>query len=348
MAIKYQLEDLLVQLHRTTPAKVDAIRESCRRSENGLLSVGLKIHYLGEGAEFDPLIDALGGAEEILVNHYRNTKATLCFVLPPVGNAHAAIWLLQCIERSVGIALFNNPQIQIQVCTPGRIDKENSAILAMCFYLGSDVLRRYNLNDFETTFTTYVTHPMFGGPTDLSRGMRIVLYDAYGDFDKNFEWWKIAGRARALEIAPQLPFDFGRSDVLTATSPVDVRNINLVATLLVHATFGGYWEKLGKKFVKDFKELLDRHMLTALLGAPWLRTDEPETFDNDAFYAALQELTAYALGEAERLKKLQRRFFAWRNSEPDTSILEEVHDLLAAYRKVMRTEALRFIGEEKK
>lgn len=343
MAIKYQLEDLLVQLHRTTPTKVDAIRESCRRSEHGLLSVGLKIHYLGDGPEFRPLIEALGGASEILVNAYRNTKATLCFVLPPVGNANTAIWLLQCIERTVGIALFNNPQIQIQVCSPGRIDKENSAILAMCFYLGSDVLRRYDLDQFETTFSRH--RQRISSLPDLSRGKRIVLYDAQGDFDKNFTWWNVAVRSRGLDIQPELPFNYGRSDILTATTAVDIRNINLVATLLVHTTFNGYWEKLGKQFAKDFKELLKRHMLSGLLEAPWLRTEEPETFDNNAFYDALQELTAYAFGEAERLQKLRARFFTWGNSEPNLSILEEVNNLLAEYRTKMRSEARRFIGE---
>jgi hypothetical protein len=39
----------------------------------------------------------------------------------------------------------------------------------------------------------------------------LVLYDAEGDFDRNFDWWKASGKHRVVE--PQLPFENGRSDL---------------------------------------------------------------------------------------------------------------------------------------
>ena len=139
-----KLEDLLAILHDRAPAKADAVALQRRRVEHGLLSVGLKIHCLGNGSQFFSLVERLGGASKVLeINMYKHSQASLCLVLPPVGNARAAILLLECIERFTGSALFGNRKIQIQVCSPGRLDARRSALLAIGFYLGSDTLRRY-------------------------------------------------------------------------------------------------------------------------------------------------------------------------------------------------------------
>jgi hypothetical protein len=82
---------------------------------------------------------------------YKHSRASLCLVLPPFGNARAAILLLECIERFTGSALFGNRKVQIQVCSPGRLDARRSALLAIGFYLESDTLRRFTCGDLETT-----------------------------------------------------------------------------------------------------------------------------------------------------------------------------------------------------
>src|ERR1700738_2339777 len=149
----YSFEDLLALLHGHAPAKVDAVARHRRRVEHGRLSVGLKIHCLGDGSQFSTLGEGLGGAQNILdINYYKHSHASLCLVLPPVGSAHSAILLLECIEHFIGSTLFSNPEIQIQVCSPGRLDARRSALLAMGFYLGSDTLRRYTLGDLATSF----------------------------------------------------------------------------------------------------------------------------------------------------------------------------------------------------
>ena len=48
MSYGCKLEDLLAILHDRTPAKADALALQRRRVEHGLLSVGLKIHYLAD------------------------------------------------------------------------------------------------------------------------------------------------------------------------------------------------------------------------------------------------------------------------------------------------------------
>jgi hypothetical protein len=320
----YSFEDLLALLHGHAPAKVDAVARHRRRVEHGHLSVGLKIHCLGDGSQFSTLVEGLGGAQEILdVNYYKHSHASLCLVLHPVGSARSAILLLECIEHFIGSALFGNPEIQIQVCSPGRLDSRRSALLAIGFYLGSDTLRRYTLGDLATSFAERQPYP---------RGRRLVLYDAEGGFDQDFDWWKESGKHRFVE--PQLPFKNGRSDLLTGSgSRLDIENINLLATLLVHAQYQGYWNQLGMQFQEEMELLLERHVLKGLVDAPWVRTDDPES-DDDRFFAALQELVAYAFEESVRIKKQGCLFPGWHEKPVRSSrgILQEVQSLLQKYR----------------
>ena len=335
MSYRYSLEDLLVLLHKHAPAKVDAVSLHRRQVEHGLLSVGLKIHCLGEGSQFSTLVEGLGGSQKILeVNYYKDSRASLCLVLPPVGNAISAILLLESIGYFVGPNLFNNPEIQIQVCSPGRLGARRSALLAIGFYLGSDTLRRYTLADLATSFATHFQYP---------RGRRLVLYDAEGDFDRDFDWWKGSGTHRI--VSARLPFDHGRSDLLTGSgSRLDIQNINILATLLVHAEYQGYWSQLGLQFEKEMVGLLEKHLLAGLIDAPWVRTDNTESHDDDRFFSALQELVAYAFEEATRIKvKKPGRFFqSWEEIPARSSrgILQEVQFLLHKYRGELVRQSL--------
>ena len=321
----YTFEDLLALLHGHAPAKVDAVALNRRRVEHGHLSVGLKIHCLGDASQFSTLVEGLGGTQKILdINYYKHSHASLCLVLPPVGSARSAILLLECIETFIGSPVFSNPEIQIQVCSPGRLDARRSALLAIGFYLGSDTLRRYTLGDLATSFAKHQRYP---------RGRRLVLYDAEWDFDRNFDWWKESGNHRLVE--PQLPFENGRSDLLTGSgSRLDIENINLLATLLVHAQYKGYWNQLGIQFQEEMEALLQRHVLSGLVDAPWVWTDDPESEDDDRFFAALQELAAYAFEESVRIKKKGRLFLGWHEIPARSShgILQEVQSLLQKYR----------------
>jgi hypothetical protein len=94
----------------------------------------------------------------------------------------------------------------------------------------------------------------------------------------------VEGIWQASFCEPQLPFKNGRSDLLTGSgSRLDIENINLLATLFVHAQYQGYWNQLGMQFQEEMELLLERHVL---VDAPWVRTDDPES-DDDRFFAAL-------------------------------------------------------------
>src|SRR6516165_4269029 len=215
------------------------------------------------------------------------------------------------------------PKIQIQVCSPGRLGARRSALLAIGFYLGSDTLRRYTLGDLAASFSEDHHYP---------RGRRLVLYDAEGEFDRNFDWWKESSEDRLVES--RLPFKSGRSDLLTGSSSrLDIENINLLATLLVHAQYQGYWKQLGMQFQEEMEALLEQHLLNGLVDAPWVRTDDPESDDDDRFFAALQELVAYAFEESVRIKKKGRLFPRWHEilARSSHGILQEVQALLQKY-----------------
>jgi len=80
--------------------------------------------------------------------------------------------------------------------------------------------------------------------------------------------------------------------------------------------------------------LLERHILNGLVDAPWVRTNDPESDDDDKFFAALQELVAYAFQETVRIKKKGGFFQGWCEIPARSSrgILQEVQSLLQKYR----------------
>jgi len=333
VAYAASIERLLEILRESAPDKVDALAREKRRVRYGLLSVGLKLHCLRDEHLFAPLVEALGGEKKVIDrNIYKSSRAKFCLVLPPVGNVEAAILLLECIEHYTHCRVFTNPNVQLQVCAPGRLRRRNAALHAIGFYLGSDTLRQYALDDFATTISADHYH----------RGKRIVIYDAgyYSEFDSEFAWW--ARKNGKLKIRQSLPFLNARTDVLVGPgSRVDIQNINLLATLLVHAQSAdrdGYWSVLGEQFIKEFVSLLDRHLLTGLLEVPWLGipdTDVNPTTDQ-LFLSALQELTAYAAAEVSRLEQMREsmltRFSNLQAVDTRGGILNAMQELLTGYR----------------
>jgi hypothetical protein len=161
-----------------------------------------------------------------------------------------------------------------------------------------------------------------------------VLYDAEGDFDRDFAWWNKQGG-----LDPKLPFENGRTDLLIGSgSRLDIQNVNLLATLLIHSEYDGYWRLLGEQFRREMELLLSQHILGGLLDAPWVRERWAQIGDDDRFFAALGELVAYAYGESARVK--QRRFLLfgiWRDipARSPNGILEEMQSMLSKYRTLL-------------
>lgn len=329
MAYGCNITKLLDVLAVTSPEKAWILKEKFAVVEHGLLSVGLKLHGLNLPKGFVSLVASLGGRQNVLDrNVYKKAGSEFCLVLPPVGSAWAAQLLLECIATHTGCRIFGNQNMHLQVCSPGRLEPRRTALLAIGFYLGSDTLRQYALTDFTTT----VSYEYY------DRGRRIVLYDAslFGDFDRGFEWWE---RNPLLAIRPSLPFEHMRTDILAGPcSPLDIENINLIATLLMHAQYkdhAGCWHETGLLFEERLTQLLRDHLLMGLLDAPWVHAaGKADARGDQEFFEALKELTSYALGDAHRISnpKPLERFC----QKPKQGILNEVRDLLTEFRDIVQ------------
>jgi hypothetical protein len=98
MAFAASFGSLIDVLAERVPAKSAVLFREHRRVDHGLLSVGLKLHCLGDCERFAPLVDGLGGAGRALDrNLYKRSDARFCLVLPPVGSARIAVLLLECL-----------------------------------------------------------------------------------------------------------------------------------------------------------------------------------------------------------------------------------------------------------
>lgn len=329
----YSMRNLFAALQPYAPRLVEILASTYREVKRGRLPVGLKLHCLDGGPQFFEIIYRLGGVPHVInSNYYRrawspNREEPICFVLPPVGSADSAILFLEILEIATRSKIFGNKLVQIQVCSPGRLNELYSAILSIGFCLGSDILRTFALWELETTFSNGPYRP---------RGRRLALYDANGQFDVGFNWWRRLDDGR-LAVDTTLPFRSERTDILTATSRKDIQNINLFASLLVHEQHNGFWKRVGDEFVNDMIDMLHRHDLTHIVDAQWIVVEEDQsTLSDGVFQDMLNTLTSYALEDAERVQKTKS---PWLVGEPEPegagSLLLQTQGIVRKYNEVM-------------
>ena len=330
----YSAEALFALLHVRSPALANDLSRNYRSVRQGMLTVGLKLHGVDNGLEYMDLIEGLGGPLEVLGrNRYMLENGTFCLVLPPVGSAEYAIKLIECIEEFIDTSIFGNPQMQIQVCTPGRLSRNRAALLAIGFYLASERLRRFKTSEMTTTFADDEKYP---------RGKRLVLWDANGTFDNQYAYWDRIGET--LFLKSELPFRH-RTDILTGLGTCtrnDIRNINLFASLLTHSQYNGYWQQHGYDFEQRMFKLLEDHQLLGLTEAPWIHTENAETSDDRLFQMALTELTEYAFSEAARVATKPHLWSRWTSDEKTErpSILVDMQSLLRTTREIVAQRSI--------
>lgn len=332
VAYSLTLEHLFSVLAIEDGKRIAALRGTYRKVKHGRLPIGLKIHLLPMVADhFDTLACHMGYCDSSGFrkdNMYRTEEASLCIVLPPVGSPDAAVDLIRALESYTGLQVFGNKLVQLQVCSPGRLDRVRTALLGASFYLGSGLLRKYVIDDFVTTVSG----------ERYRRGRRLVLFDAYaknlGEFDDQFSYWGRGDDSSDLCVANRLPIARGRSDVLVGiTLPDDVANINLIATLLVHSQYGGYWCGLGQQFETEVLNLFESHDLLPVLEAPWACAGQHELTEEteQLFLEAITELVSYAHEEAGRIK---------RTGDQEQSILYGMQEILQRYKEELTSRAM--------
>ncbi len=293
--------------------KSDDWTSEIRRVTDGRLPVGLKLH---------------GASGEAILRHFSDSAFRLesagkTTIMPPVGNAAVLKDVFLLIEKRCGVIALDS-DVQIQVCSAGELDQRNAALLGICFYLGSDRIRRYRREDFTTTH--------------VSTCGRLVVYGA-GGLDRGFDWWDKDDEGRL--VIRKLPGKIiNRTDVLTCKSVRDIENVNLVATLLMHAQCAGYWEALGKSFIKEVEGLLEQHGLSGLLAVSWVYGGSAHTpafrdagnSDEDVkgtlFFDVFSDLMEYAFAEVARIQKA--KLLGKRDADRE-GILSQMREILLRY-----------------
>ena len=190
MAYTYRLQDLLALLQTKAPATADALAANHRRVDHGLLSVGLKIHCLDDGQQFDKLIEGLGGALEgsggqPLQRCSRIACALCCRRLgappPPFTSSNASSNSSARQFLAIGKSSFS------YVLRDGSV-RGHPPCLESAFISARILCVATPRPTSEQRLRRIFKHP---------RGIRLVLYDAEGDFDRDFAWWNQPGRPRA-------------------------------------------------------------------------------------------------------------------------------------------------------
>lgn len=333
MPYSFDMPKLLNCLRMQYPHETELLYPQINVVRRGMLSIGLKLHILKEEVRaFTGLINALGGFQSLYPNAYRERGASVCLVLPPVGNADAAIGLLELIEKYTHTPVLRNPYVHLQHCSPGRLSPERAALLGIMFYLTSDTLRKYTLAQFDTTVTDDIRY---------QRGRRMIIYDAgsVGAFDREFDWWITKDGRHRRHL---LPFDnFERTDVLVGCgSHLDIVNINLIATLLVHSQFPEYsacWHDLGVSFERDVRKMLANNELAGLINAQWVNaTQDPDVQADLDFMSAIQELVNSAFDDKDRLEKIRKSFFLGSKHK---GIIESACIIVDSYAKAILAQS---------
>lgn len=305
----------LIEDHIGTGAK--AWYDTHTAVSNGRLPIGIKLHFTKPSG----LETRLEGTPFRLEQH-GTKKVSVCQILPVVGNLTSLAGFLKDLESICGTKLLDNPEVSIQVCSAGKLSGRRAALLGICFYLGSDKLRRYVREEFITS-------------QNDKTGGRLVIYGK-GVLQRTFDWWgkDKSGELHVTSFPDHHPH---RTDVLTCQSLLDIDNVNLVATLLVHSTYGGYWEDLGKQFESDVVALLEQHQLLGLLDIPWVydsnerqkNTEDEQDPKGELFFTVFEDLMAYAFDEYRRIQRARTE----ENAAAATSgILFEMREILDQYR----------------
>lgn len=328
MAYDCRIDNLRPALNACVPTLTPSMDEWFRTDNRGSLSVGLKLHCLQHQPGLDQFLADQKKEAATRYNVFKLIHAAHCWVLPPVGNAETAIQVIRALEAATNTEIFYNPQIQIQVCSPGRLSPEAAAILTIGFLLGSDAIPDIRSQERETTFS-YQLHQDASYEMELVPwwGNRLALYDCHGKLITNqFQWW-YTDEVGQLRRRIGLPFEYERTDILAATSPRDIHNINLFATILVHEAHGGYWGYLGPRLREDLQLILTQHQLAHILDASWIATTGATHEDEAKYELVLQELVSYAIAEAENLPAHDDNAFP--------SILFAIDRIISIYRQRM-------------
>lgn len=267
-------EEILLDIRRNVRSSYKASQlDSVKVLQEWFLPIGLKIHILRQDERIQWLEQW----------HFRAHNAWTCYNIPPVWNMYVVEKVFERIKEMGQWDYLEQDGIEIQVCTAWRLDNTESVILDVLTYLASDNIRSYRNISFGTSHDYLTYH-------------RRIIYDAWV-LDSEFEWMPIDTRTWKWGYS-----HIWRTDVLGCKSLIDIRNVNIVASLLAQAHFDGKLSELWTKFKEEALQILKRYWLEHLLDTKWILWDT-EWSDLDEYSIVRSELESIAFEEVERANK---------------------------------------------
>ena len=192
-----------------------------------LLSIGAKIHT--RRSEIGSALKRTGG----FVAHGKDT----CFVSNPVPNKFVLEIAIEALRRKLKGTL--DQEAFFQACVPHRLPNEYCAIATITFLLTKANNVKYDKDVLRHNQQT----------------AGLTIYDAGGNLDDKFYVPKVQ-RNDERKVSFK-----GRTDIVLCTNIEDLEKAHFILSLLVHASYEPVelkFKALGKKFVEEFKVILER------------------------------------------------------------------------------------------
>ncbi len=241
--------------------------EKAERPFKGYYPVGAKVHFREavSGEKLQSLFDTF----RFSTSQFRMLHADTSMLIPPRKSATEIVAILEELKRRGIIGEHS----EIQTCIPGRLNNQYAAILGSSMLLSSFLCVTYDRSSFQTTHNEQTAS-------------MIMAYDG-GTLDRS-----VADLPEALT---------GRTDMLGRKDVRDVYLYQILGSLISQAAYGGPLKDVGRKFIQEYLELLERDGMLEILGAQWINDEhsvvEPDT---EGHYLAVKRCTDIWLGDNAR------------------------------------------------
>jgi len=289
--------------------------EAKRSEYKGVLPVGGKVHLLHgiNSKEYDRLFRLL----RLTSSAFKLEAATNSFIIPPVMTQEEMIIILACLEET---GLLDKGRPELQVTIPGKLDDNSAAILGSSILLSTEVGMEYPLDSFKTSH-------------DEETDKRIMAYDDGGE----------------LIILPHMRrrkgwgYLSGRTDMFGRKAWSDIKYYQFISTALSNAQFGGPFEEIGKWYIAEYENLLERHKMKDILEDKWIN----KQYDDEWCKMSAKKKEESRKHHYETVKRCTDAWYKCAENPKDKKgIIFEVRDLVDSLMEKMAVIQETLTGEE--
>ena len=250
--------ETLNAIHKVTDIIEKTILSPLKKKVSWLYAIGWKIHFPDsiDQAKLEEFINRY----RFWVTWFKMIHAWSSMLLPPVYSAQELILLIQALSEEW---LFTD-DCDLQVSVAWRLPNEDAAILGSATLLCTERCNQYTMDSFCTTH-------------DELTWARIMAYDAWvldSRFDYNpdtFVW---------------------RTDMMWLKHFGDIKNYQLVWSLLSQTHYGGRFATLGKQFREEYLNILEKYWMRWIVDRQWIYDAKQDTLEDQIeHYQLIKNIT---------------------------------------------------------